>query len=152
MAILAASGSGFPLTQAVIARLGRPGAILVAGVTGGLLARDVALLVMGTHRRLEPGPAAMLWAETASAAVATGAGLLLLRDPAVADARRRGWSAPRRELVRRIAIGTLFGLHTMRFRIFLAPGSGLLEPESTAPTPGTGPGVGAGSSGADQAD
>ena len=126
VAVLAASGSGFPLTQAAIARLGRPGAALVVGVTGGLLVRNVALLAMGTHRRLRPGPAAMLWAETASAAVATAAGLLLLRDPEVADARHPGWRVPARELVRRIAVGTLFGLHAMRFRIFLAPGSGLL--------------------------
>ena len=131
MALLVASGSGFPLTQAVIARLGRPGAVLVAGVTGGLLVRDVALLAMGTDRSPRRGAAATLWAETACAAVATGAGLLLLRDPEVADARLRGWSVPAPELVRRIAVGTLFGL-TMRLRGHLVPGSRQREPETAA--------------------
>jgi hypothetical protein len=123
--VLGVSGSGFPLTQAAIARFGRPGAALVAAVTGGLLVRDVALLARGTHRRLEAGPAALLWAETAVAAAATGAGLLLLRDREVAAARQQGWAVPNAELARRLAVGTLFGLHTVRFRTYLAPGSGL---------------------------
>ena len=129
--VLGLSGAGFPLTQLAIGRLGRPGAVLVVGVTAGLLARDAALVAMGAPQRLQPGAARLLWAETAVAAAATGAGLLLLRDPAVAAARERGWNVPRRELFRRFAIGTLFGLHTMRFRIYLSPGSGRLEPGST---------------------
>jgi hypothetical protein len=127
-AIQGLSGAGFPLTQLAIGRLGRRGAVLVAGVAAGLLVRDVAMIAMGTPHRLQPGPARLLWAETAVAAVATGASLLLLRDPDVAAARLPGRNVPPRELVRRFAIGTLFGLHTMRFRIYLAPGSGRRDP------------------------
>jgi hypothetical protein len=129
-AILGLSGAGFPLAQVAIKRFGRRGAVLVAGVSAGLLARDVALIAAGAPDRLTPGPARLLWAETAAAAAATGAGLLLLRDPEVAAARQRGWQAPPMELVRRFAVGTLFGLHTMRFRIYLAPGSGRRNPEA----------------------
>ena len=122
--ILGLSGAGFPLTQVVINRLGRPGAVLVTGVTAGLLVRDVALIARGAPGRLTPGPARLLWAETGAAAAATGAGLLLLRDPDVAAARQPGWHVAPGEIARRVAVGTLFGLHTMRFRIYLAPGSG----------------------------
>ena len=123
-AILGLSGAGFPLTQVAINRLGRPGAVLVAGVTAGLLVRDVALISRGTADRLRPGPARLLWAETATASAATGAGLLLLRDPVVTAARQPGWRVAPEELVRRVAVGLVFGLHTMRFRIYLSPGSG----------------------------
>jgi hypothetical protein len=127
-AIQGLSCAGFPLTQLAMGRLGRRGAVLVAAVTAGMLVRDVALIAVATPHRLQQGPARLLWAETAIAAVATGASLLLLRDPDVAAARLRGWNVPTRELVRRLAIGTLFGLHTMRFRIYLAPGSGRRDP------------------------
>jgi hypothetical protein len=123
-AVLALSGAGFPLTQLAIRALGRRGATLVGAVTAGLLVRDVYLVATGTPGRLQPGPARLLWAETAVAALATGAGLVLLRDPDVASARQPGWRVPRGELVRRLAVGTLFGLHTMRYRIYLGPGSG----------------------------
>jgi len=123
--ILALSGAGFPLTQLAIARLGRRGALLVQAVVVGLLVRDIGLIASGAPSRLQPGPAALLWAETAAAAAAATAGGLLLRDPEVAAARRAGWAVPRDELFRRVAIGTLFGLHTVRFRTYLSPGSGL---------------------------
>ncbi len=119
-AILGLSGAGFPLTQLAIARLGRRGAIVVAGVTAGLFVRDAAMLAAGAPRRLQPGPAGLLWAETAVAAAATAAGLLLLRDPDVAAARMPGWRVGPSELARRLAIGMLFGLHTLRYRIYLA--------------------------------
>jgi hypothetical protein len=135
-AIQGLSGAGFPLTQLAIGRLGRRGAVIVAGVTAGLLARDVAMIAMGTPSRLQPGPARLLWAETAVAAAATGASLLLLRDPDAAAARLPGWHVPRRELLRRFAIGTLFGLHTMRFRIYVAPGSGRRGPVAVGKVPG----------------
>ncbi len=127
-AVLVLSGMGFPITQVTIARLGRRGAALVAGVTAGLLVRDATLIVTGTPGRLQPGAARLLWAETAVAAAATGAGLLLLRDPEVAAARKRGWDVPTQELFRRFAVGALFGLHTVRFQIYLAPGSGRRVP------------------------
>ena len=137
--VMGLSGAGFPLTQSAIGRFGRPGAVLVVGVTAGLLARDAALVAMGTPHRLQPGPSRLLWAETAVAVAATGAGLLLLRDPEVAAARDPGWNVPRRELFRRFAIGMLFGLHTLRLRVYLSPGSGRLEPGSGRLEPGSGP-------------
>jgi hypothetical protein len=33
------------------------------------------------------------------------------------------------EALRRAALGTLFGLHTLRFRIYLSPDHGLRQPE-----------------------
>ncbi len=130
--ILGLSGSGFPLTQAVIRRFGRCGAVVVAGVTGGLLVRDVAMIADGVPKRLAPGPARLLYLEAAAAGAATAAGIALLRDPGVAAARTDGWRVPRQELVRRFAVGALFGLHTMRFRIYLSPGSGRREPAEAA--------------------
>lgn len=124
-AVLALSGVGFPLTQLAIARFGRRGAVLVQAVSLGLLLRDIGLIASGAPSRLRPGPAALLWAEAAAAAAAATAGVLLLRDPDVAAARQAGWAVPRGELFRRLAIGTLFGLHTVRFRLYLSPGSGL---------------------------
>lgn len=123
-AILGLSGAGFPLTQLAIRRLGRPGALLVIGVTGGLLVRDLAMVAGGAPARLQPGPARMLVAETVVAAAATAAGVVALGDRGLEAARTQGWHLPVTELLRRFLVGTLFGLHTMRFRIFLAPGSG----------------------------
>jgi hypothetical protein len=127
-AILVLSGAGFPLTQVAIARFGRRGALLVQAVVVGLLMRDIVLIASGAPSRLRPGPAVLLWAEAAAAAAAATAGALLLRDPEVASARQAGWAVPRGELFRRVAVGTLFGLHTVRFRIYLSPGSGLRRP------------------------
>jgi hypothetical protein len=122
-AILAVSGGGFPLTQLAIARFGRRGALLVQAVIVGLLLRDVGLIASGVPSRLRRDRA--LLAETAAAAAAAGAGARLLRDPADAAARRAGWAVPCGELFRRVAVGTMFGLHTVRFRTDLSPGSGL---------------------------
>ena len=122
--VLGLSGAGFPLTQLAIARFKRRGALAVEAVVGGLLVRDIALVAGGTPRRLRPVAASLLWAETAVAALGLAGGAALLADPDVAAARERGWRVPRRELARRIALGTLFGLHTVRYRISLSPGSG----------------------------
>lgn len=123
--VLAASGLGFPVTQVAIARLGRPGAIAVQAVTVGLLVRDAVLVATGTVGRLERGPAALLLAETAVASVATVANASLGTVAGRAVATTSGWHVGKRELIRRAAVGALFGIHTMRFRIYLAPGSGL---------------------------
>jgi hypothetical protein len=127
--ILGLGSAGFPLTQLAIARLGRAGAVLAVGITGGLFVRDAALIATGMPGRLQRAPAALLWAETAVAAAATGSGLLLLRDPGVAAARQRGWSVSRMELFRRFAVGALFGLRTMRLRIELASSQAPRDPE-----------------------
>ena len=123
--ILAASGAGFPLTQAVIRRFGRPGALLAEGVTAGLLVRDLALIAKGARGRLERGPATLLCLETGAAAAATALGIGALRPGGLQAAQTRTWKVPATELARRLAVGTLFGLHTTRFQIYLAPGSGL---------------------------
>ena len=122
--VLAVSGMGFPLTQLAIRRLGRRGAVIVEATCGGLLVRDAAMIAGGAPRRLRRGPAVLLWLEGAAAAAAVVMGLGPLVD---ARARERALESrpDRLEAVRRLAIGTLFGLHTLRFRIFLQPDHGL---------------------------
>ena len=122
--ILAVSGAGFPLCQLAIRRFGWRGAALVEGVTAGLLVRDVAMIADGVPGRLRPGPARLLRLEAVVAGAAVLSGLGPLADREVRAARQAGWHVPRAELVRRVALGSLFGVHTLRFRIFLEPGSG----------------------------
>ena len=123
-AVLALSGMGFPLTQAVIRRFGVRGALLVEAVCSGLLVRDAAMLAGNAPRRLRRGPAALLWLE---AGAALAAALTCLGPLLDADARLRALQPrpDRAEAMRRIAVGMLFGLHTMRFRIYLRPDHGL---------------------------
>jgi len=121
--VLTLSGMGFPLTQLAIRRLGRRGAALVEVVCGGLLARDAAMLATGAPSRLRRGPAVLLWLEAAVGVVAVVAGLRPLRDGAARERTSEARpDAP--EGVRRAAIGLLFGLHTMRFRIHRQPDHG----------------------------
>jgi hypothetical protein len=122
--ILTLSGMGFPLTQLAIRRLDRRGAMLTEAVCGGLLIRDVAMIAGGAPGRLRRGPAILLWLEAAAGAASVVVGLRPLKDAsglAGATAER----PDRLEAVRRAAVGTLFGLHTWRFRIFLQPDHGL---------------------------
>jgi hypothetical protein len=131
--VIGLSGMGYPLTQVAIRRLGRPGTAVVAAVSVGLLARDAAMIVGGAPHRLRRGPAALLWLEAVTAAIASVLGLRLLVD---AGARGRALD-PRpsgAEALRRFALGALFGLHTLRFRIYLRPGSGLREQAEPAPS------------------
>ena len=91
-AVLVVSGLGFPLTQLVIRRFGRPGAVVVEVVCGGLLVRDAVLIATGVPGLLRRGPATLLWLEVATgvAAVLTG-----LRPLGNADAlHRAGKAAP----------------------------------------------------------
>jgi len=123
-AVLVLSGLGFPLTQLVIRRFGQPGAVVVQTVCGGLLVRDVAMIAAGVPDRLRRGPAILLWLEAAAAIAAIVTGLRPVLDatalpPAVGQDR-----PDLGEYARRVAIGTLFGLHTVRFRIYLQPDSG----------------------------
>lgn len=122
--IMGLSGMGFPLTQLAIRRLDRRGALVVEAVCGGLLVRDAALIAGGAPGRLRRVPAALLLIETAAAAAATVTCLVPLLDDA---ARERALASRpgRLEAVRRAAIGTLFGLHSWRFRIYLQPDHGL---------------------------
>jgi len=131
-AVLTLSGLGFPLTQLAIRRLGRRGAAIVEVVCGGLLARDAAMLTTGAPTRLRRGPAVLLWLETAVGVVAVVAGLRPLLDGAARERTSEARpDAP--EGVRRAAIGLLFGLHTMRFRIYLQPTHGLRPTASQEP-------------------
>lgn len=121
--VLAASAAGYPLTQLAIRRLGRRGAVIVELVCSGLLVRDVALIALGTPRRLRRGPATLLWLETGAALAATALGLRPVVDPgALRLARER--RATGIEVARRAAVRTLFGLHTARYRIYLRPDRG----------------------------
>jgi hypothetical protein len=126
-AVLALSAMGFPLTQLAIRRFGFRGALVVEAACGGLLIRDAAMLAAGVPHRLRRGPAVLLWLEATVGAAAVLTGLRPLLDAA---ARERA-VAPRPdrfEAVRRAAVGALFGLHTIRFRIYLQPDRGLRQP------------------------
>ena len=120
------SGLGFPMTQLAVRRLGRPGAAVVEAVSVGLLARDAAMIAGGAPGRLRRGPAALLWLEAGAAAASS---VLCLRLVADAGARREAVAARPTglEVLRRFALGALFGLHTLRFRIYLRPDRGLRQ-------------------------
>ncbi len=126
--VLVLSTTGFLLSQMAIRRLGRPGAVMAAGVTAGLAVRDAALVASGTPGRMERGPAILLWLELAAAIVATVLGLRLAidKDPAGRAAARRPGRA---ESARRSAMGMLFGLSTSRVRVHLDPDHGLKSPD-----------------------
>ena len=59
--VLVLSGSGFPLTQLAIRRLGRRGALVTESVCVGLAVRDAAMIATGAPARLRRGPALLLW-------------------------------------------------------------------------------------------
>jgi hypothetical protein len=121
--LLVISGLGFPLSQIVIRRSGRRGAFLVEGVTTALLIRDAYLVASGTPARLAPGPRALLYAELAVAACASAVGLRALTDQGISEITSR--TPDEVELLRRAVLGTLFGLHTWRFAIYLGLDRGL---------------------------
>jgi hypothetical protein len=121
--VLVLSGSGFPLTQLAIRRLGRRGALVTESVCLGLAVRDAAMIATGAPARLRRGPALLLWLEIVAAVAAAGLGVRLLVDPGAA-ARSTAPRPDPLEVARRAAVGTLFGLHTMRFRIYLRPDQG----------------------------
>lgn len=128
--VLVLSGAGFPLTQLVIARFGRRGACVVEVVTAGLLVRDAVLVGSGAPTRLRRGPAVLLHLELAAAAVATAAGV---RPMAIGTTQMRTGRAgiDAIEATRRAAVGTLFGLHTLRWWIYLGPDRGLRQPPAS---------------------
>ncbi len=118
------SGSGFPLTQLAIARLGRPGAAVVGAVTVGILAIDVARIATRETATEDRRQAALLYAETAVAALATVANLALVTEQGRAAAQARGWRVGRVELVRRGLLGLLFGMRAGSYRSHLRIGDG----------------------------
>ena len=124
--LLVLSGLGFPLSQVAMARLGRPGALLVAGITTALLARDAYLVASGTPARLALVPKALLYVELAAATCASALGLRALRDHGMREATSR--TPGSEEVLRRAALGTLFGLQTWRFAIYLGLARGVAAP------------------------
>jgi hypothetical protein len=121
--VLVLSAAGYPISQYAIRRSGVPGAAVVELACVGLLARDGSMLAQGTSRMLRRGPAALLWLECATAAVAAASNIRLLADPNPAE-RVTGRPYSAAEWTRRLATATLFGLHTARFWIYLQPGHG----------------------------
>ena len=130
--VLVLSGLGFPLTQAVIARGGRPGAVVAEGVAVGLLVRDVALVRTGVPARLQPLPRLLLRLELGAAALAALTGLAAIARP---DQRVGPSTRGALEVARRLAVGVLFGLHTYRFRIYLGADRGLKAPDGDPAEP-----------------
>lgn len=124
--VLVLSGVGFPLTQLAIARFGRRGAAAVEAVTAGLLVRDAVLVGSGASAHLRRGPAVLLHLELAAAAVATAAGVRPIATGSI-EMRSTRERVDVVEAVRRVAVGTLFGLHTMRWWIYLSPDRGLRQ-------------------------
>lgn len=124
---LALSAIGYPLTQLAIRSWGFSGALVAEAVSVALLVRDAGLIAIRTSGRLRRGPAILLWFETVAAAVATVSNLRLLVD---ANARERALEQgpDRLEVVRRSAVGALYGVHTIRFWIYLRPDRGLRAP------------------------
>ena len=124
-AVLALSASGYPLTQAAIRYGGMWGAGLTEAACLGLLARDAAMIGGGTPHRLRALPALLLWAELGASLAASVTCLPLLVQARSAERSVR--SAGRLEAGRRAAVMTMFGLHTVRFWIYLRPDSGRRE-------------------------
>lgn len=131
-AVLGLSGAGYAITQLAIRRFGRRGAAVVEVACVGLLARDVVMIARGAPKALRAGPAALLWLECAAATVAAGTNIRMIAEPNPADTAASRPCIPA-EAVRRLAIATLFGLHTARFWIYLQPGQGRRLPDA-APT------------------
>ncbi|MHB8959877.1 MAG: hypothetical protein ACYDAN_09650 [Candidatus Limnocylindrales bacterium] len=113
-------GMGFPLSQFVIRRFGTAGAIAVEAASVGVLARDIGLAAAGAPRTMRRGAAVLLWLETSAAALASVLGLRL-----ILGAEGRGRALDQRpvgpELARRLALGTMFGMRTMRIHSSLRP-------------------------------
>jgi len=120
--VLGASGLGYPLTQVVLRRGGRTGAFIVTVACVGLTARDIAMIASGTPRRLRKLPATLLYLEI-------GAGFLaaLTTYPMLRERWEAGNRQDRVERLRRASTAMQFGLHTIRFYIYLQPDQGRLS-------------------------
>ena len=120
--VLGLSAAGYPLTEVARRRFGRRGVIVTEVACGGLAIRDAAMVVAGVPTRLRLAPAVLLWMELAAAIAATGLGLQSAIDEASYERARADPRPP--EIARRFAVAALFGLHTVRFRIYLQPDQG----------------------------
>jgi hypothetical protein len=121
-------GMGFPLTQMVIRRFGTAGAVAVEAVSVGMLASDLGLVASGAPGTMRRSPAVLLCLETSAAALASVLGLRL-----IVDAEARLSALDQRpvgpEVARRFALGTMFGMRTMRLRTCLQADNGV-RPEA----------------------
>ena len=124
--VLGLSAAGYPLTELAIRRLGRRGAVITEVACCGLAVRDAAMVAAGVPTRLRRGPAALLWMELAAALAASGLGLRSALDDE--SCTRARVDADPTEMARRVAVGALFALHTVRFRIYLRPDQGRRRP------------------------
>ncbi|MFI5286982.1 MAG: nitroreductase/quinone reductase family protein [Candidatus Dormibacteria bacterium] len=129
--VLGLSACGYPLTQTVIRRGGIRGARVTEAVCIGLVMRDAAMIAGGAPQRLRPVPARLLWLELSAGVIASTTGLRLLRRAGAVDAAAS--SPDRLEVARRAAVMALFGLHTIRFWIFLQPDQGRRRHAEDAP-------------------
>lgn len=117
LVVLGLSACGFPLTQQVIRRWGVRGAAVAEAVCVGLVARDSAMIAADVPQRLRPSVETLLWLELGAGVMAAATGLGPLLRPSSAGATEPRLDAL--EVARRAAVGTLFGLHTLRFGIYL---------------------------------
>jgi hypothetical protein len=117
---IGASAVGYPLTEVVLQRGGKRGAVVVESVCVGLAFRDASMVAGGSPKRLQRIPAWLLYLELVAAVVASlAASRSLLIE--------QGLETPEPdtvEIVRRGAVGALFCLHTVRFHIYLSPDQG----------------------------
>jgi hypothetical protein len=111
--VVVAVGAGSPISQLAIRRFGRPGAAGVAAVSAGILAMDFANLATG---RSQGNLRRLVRLEAPAAGAATVTGALLLLDPIVKEAVDDGWRVGRPEMLRRLALGVLFGVLSARLR------------------------------------
>ena len=107
---------------------------MVTAGCGTLFVRDVTLVVTGVPPRLKPLPRLLLFAEMATSATATMAGLWTwvvepLRDgePVGADDSGDSHNGRGARLATGASIATL-ALHSVRFAIYLGPGQGRVPP------------------------
>ena len=116
---IGASAVGFPLTEVVLQRGGKRGAVVVESVCVGLAFRDASMVAGGSPKRLQRIPAWLLYLELAAAVVASLAASrsLLIERPETSKPDVV-------EIVRRGAVCALFCLHTVRFHIYLSPDQG----------------------------
>jgi hypothetical protein len=123
--LLLTSASGYPATQLVVRLAGRRGVLVGGLVAAGLFGRDLAMTSAGVPASLRPGPAWMLRAETLVSGAAAVASAVAFRQRAEGDDLWPTLGAlSSRERLRRIAMTALFALHTVRFAVYLRPGSG----------------------------
>jgi hypothetical protein len=120
--VLGLSAAGYPLTQFAIQRLGRRGAVVTEFACCGLAIRDAGMVVAGVPSLLRRWPASLLWMELAAAVTAGGLGLRSAMDDE--SCKRANAEPGPAEMARRVAVGALFGLHTLRFWIYLRPDHG----------------------------